>query len=90
MADTVSIVIPDGLRAAMEAAWPGSAIEVHLQAVVDRAVARWQTEAPAVIKRSRLGKYDRLNKGKRAQVDAILATAPEPVEEDPEELKTPK
>ena len=77
----ITITVPDGLREQAEAAWPGTTLEQHVQAVVDRAAARWQTEAPAVVKRERLDKYERLDKTKQGQVDAILATAPEPIEE---------
>jgi len=43
----ITSTVPDGLREQMEAAWPGTTLEQHVQARVDEAVARWITEAPA-------------------------------------------
>jgi len=81
----ITITVPNGLRAQVEAAWGGT-LEDHVQARMDPVFERWGTEAPAVTKKARLDKYDRLDKAKQGQVDAILATAPEPIEEEGEAI----
>lgn len=83
---SITITVPDGLREKMEAAWPGTTLEDHLQARVDEAVARWATEAPAILKREKIGKYDRLTKTDQGKVDALLEKAPPVVEEEIEAL----
>jgi len=82
------IPIPDGLREQVEAAWPDTTLEQHVQAALDPFLARWAIEAPAVVKRERLDKYERLVKTDQNKVDALLAKAvPKPVDE--EEIKAP-
>ena len=83
---SITITVPDGLREQVEAAWPGTTLEQHVQAAVDKVAARWQTEAPAVVKRERLDKYERLTKVDQGKVDALLATAPEPIGEEGEAI----
>jgi len=85
---TITITVPDGLREKVETAWPGTTLEEHVQARLDPVFARWETEAPAVVKKARLDKYERLEPTDQAKVDALLAKAPEPVEEE-EEIKLP-
>jgi len=79
---SIMITVPDGLREKMEAAWPGTTLEEHLQARVDDAVACWTTEAPAVVKRERLGKYDRLTATDQGKVDVLLEKALPVVKEE--------
>jgi len=78
----ITITVPDGLREKMEAAWPGTTLEQHLQSRVDGICAHWETEAPAVVKREMLDQYDRLAKPKQNQVKALLDSAPKPIEEE--------
>ena len=87
----ITIPIPDGLREQVEAAWPDTTLEQHVQAALDPFLARWAIEAPAVVKRERLDKYERLVKTDQNKVDALLAKAPpKPVEKDEKETKLPK
>lgn len=78
----ITITVPDGLREQMEAAWPGTTLEQHLQSRVDGICAHWETEAPAIVKREKLDKYDRLAKVDQGKVDAILAKAAPVVKEE--------
>ncbi len=76
----ITIVIDDKIKNAIENLYGGT-IDEHIETIINKTVDKWKLYIKETIRKERMDKFDRLAEAEQNQIQAILDTAPDPIEE---------